>query len=131
MVVSFSLELIAVFRKEPLNPETKTIDFRSMSHLVLLNDRLVSEAEVFGAIADRSPASQIEFWVRLGQVIELRVLGNRINSLLQVESTQQLVEIFESHGISEDSLSILPTPENSELPRKAIDSKSPPVTPDP
>ena len=54
-----------------------------MGQPVKLSDALVLDARVVGEAAERSIASQIEFWARVGKAVEVVLRGDRVLRLKQ------------------------------------------------
>jgi hypothetical protein len=54
-----------------------------MGQPVKLSDQLVLDARLVGETADRSIASQIEFWARLGRALEPALRGDAVLRLKQ------------------------------------------------
>jgi len=54
-----------------------------MGQPVKLSDQLVLDARLVGEAAERSIASQIEFWARLGRAVELVLRGDAVLELKQ------------------------------------------------
>lgn len=67
-----------------------------MGHPVKLSDSLVLEARLTGEIAERSIASQVEFWAKLGRSVELLLDGQQALALCRQGAAQPLSECLES-----------------------------------
>jgi hypothetical protein len=61
-----------------------------MSQPVKLSDGLVLDARLTGEIVERSIASQIEFWARLGRAIEPLLQGVQSLALCRADAAQPL-----------------------------------------
>jgi len=63
-----------------------------MGQPVKLSESLVLDARLASELAERSIASQIEFWARLGRSIELLLRGDRVLRLKQLGEVRPLSE---------------------------------------
>lgn len=69
---------------------------RGMSQPVKLSDELVLDARLTGELAQRSIAGQIEYWARLGRVIEPLLQGAQALALLRSGRVKPLAECLSS-----------------------------------
>lgn len=67
-----------------------------MSQPVKLSDSLVLEARVTGEILERSIASQVEFWARLGRSVDQLLDGQHVIALCRSNAARPLSECLES-----------------------------------
>ena len=67
-----------------------------MGQPVKLSDALVLDARVVGEAAERSIASQIEFWARVGKAVEGVLRGDRVLRLKQRGEAAPLSELLKS-----------------------------------
>jgi len=67
-----------------------------MGQPVKLSDALVLDARVVGEAAERSIASQIEFWARVGKAVEGLLRGDRVLRLKQRGEVTPLSELLQS-----------------------------------
>jgi len=67
-----------------------------MGQPVKLSDALVLDARVVGEAAERSIASQIEFWARVGKAVEGVLRGDRVLRLKQRGEAAPLSELLRS-----------------------------------
>jgi hypothetical protein len=67
-----------------------------MGQPVKLSDALVLDARVVGEAAERSIASQIEFWARVGKAVETVLRGDRVLQLKQRGEAQPLSALLGS-----------------------------------
>jgi hypothetical protein len=67
-----------------------------MGQPVKLSDALVLDARVVGEAAERSIASQIEFWARVGKAVEGVLRGDRVLRLKQRGEAVPLSALLES-----------------------------------
>ena len=72
-----------------------------MGQPVKLSEALVLDARLAGEIAERSIASQIEFWARLGRATELVLRTDEVLRLKQRGEVRPLSECLESVGTDE------------------------------
>lgn len=63
-----------------------------MGQPVKMSDTLVLDARLMGEMLDRSIASQIEFWARLGQAIEPLLKGHEVLALRRAGTAAPLSE---------------------------------------
>jgi hypothetical protein len=61
-----------------------------MSQPVKLSDALVLDARLAGEVYERSIASQVEFWARLGRAIEPLLQGTQVLALCRSAAAQPL-----------------------------------------
>lgn len=64
----------------------------AMSHSVELSDEIVLDARLSAEVAERSIASQIEFWAQLGRAIEPLLEGARALALQRAGAVRPLSE---------------------------------------
>ncbi len=67
-----------------------------MGQPVKLSDALVLDARVVGKVAERSIASQIEFWARVGKAVDGALRGDRVLQLKRQGEVAPLSAILES-----------------------------------
>jgi hypothetical protein len=67
-----------------------------MGQPVKLSDALVLDARIVGEATERSIASQIEFWARVGKAVEGVLRGDRVLLLKQRGETAPLSELLKS-----------------------------------
>src|SRR5690242_9516623 len=67
-----------------------------MGQPVKLSDALVLDARVVGEAAERSIASQIEYWARVGKAVEPLLRGDEILRLKQRGEAVPLSELLKS-----------------------------------
>lgn len=67
-----------------------------MGQPVKLSDALVLDARVVGEAAERSIASQIEFWARVGKAVEGVLRGDRVLQLKRRGEVAPLSELLKS-----------------------------------
>ncbi|HEU5123051.1 MAG TPA: hypothetical protein VFW05_03200 [Verrucomicrobiae bacterium] len=67
-----------------------------MSQPVKVSDALVLDARLTGEVAERSIASQIEFWARLGRAIEPLLRGDKALALRRSGDAKPLSESLRS-----------------------------------
>jgi hypothetical protein len=67
-----------------------------MSQPVKLSDALVMDARLTGEAMQRSIAGQIEFWARLGRVVEETLDGKHVLQLAQRGQSKSLYEALET-----------------------------------
>jgi hypothetical protein len=67
-----------------------------MGQPVKLSDALVLDARVVGEAAERSIASQIEFWARIGRAVEPVLRGDRVLRLKRRGEAVPLSELLKS-----------------------------------
>jgi hypothetical protein len=67
-----------------------------MGQPVKLSDALVLDARLVGEAAERSIASQIEFWARVGKAVEGVLRGDRLLQLKQRGEVAPLSELLKS-----------------------------------
>ena len=61
-----------------------------MSQPVKLSDPLILDARLASKVFERSLASQVEFWARLGRAIEPLLQGDRVLALCRIGAVQPL-----------------------------------------
>ena len=87
-----------------------------MSQPVKVSDALILDARLMGEATQRSIASQIEFWARLGRAIESLLRGDRMLALCQAGRAKPLSACLKSVDSAEgrkrlsDHLKSLPYP---------------------
>ena len=67
-----------------------------MSQPVKLSDSLVLDARLAGEIEQRSIAGQVEFWARLGRVMDLLLNGEQVMRLCRNSAARPISECLES-----------------------------------
>jgi hypothetical protein len=67
-----------------------------MGQPVKLSDALVLDARLVGETAERSIASQIEFWARVGRAVERVLRGDRVLQLKKRGEAVPLSELLKS-----------------------------------
>src|SRR5690242_14679556 len=67
-----------------------------MGQPVKLSDALVLDARVVGEVAERSIASQIEYWARVGKAVEPMLRGDEALRLKQRGEAVPLSELLKS-----------------------------------
>jgi hypothetical protein len=67
-----------------------------MGQPVKLSDALVLDARLVGQAAERSIASQIEFWARVGKAVESVLRGDRVLQLKQRGEAAPLSKLLKS-----------------------------------
>lgn len=67
-----------------------------MSQPVKLSDSLVLDARLAGEATERSIASQVEFWAKLGRAVEPLLQGDRTLALCRSGAAQSLSALIES-----------------------------------
>lgn len=67
-----------------------------MSQPVKVSDALILDARLTAEIAERSIASQIEFWARLGRAIEPLLRGDKALALRRTGDSQPLGALLQS-----------------------------------
>ena len=88
----------------------------SMSQPVKVSDALVLDARLMGEATQRSIAGQIEFWARLGRVLETLLRGDQMLALCKTGKTRPLSACLQSVDSAEgrkrlrDHLKALPYP---------------------
>lgn len=77
------------------------LPFSVMGQPVKLSDGLVLDARLAGESAERSIASQIEFWARLGRAVEERLRLSDVIALKQAGTARPLSECVALAGTAE------------------------------
>jgi hypothetical protein len=96
-----------------------------MSQPVKVSDALILDARLMGEATQRSIASQIEFWARLGRAIESLLRGDRMLALCQAGRAKPLSACLKSVDSAEgrkrlaDHLKSLPYPHYEPAPGSA------------
>jgi hypothetical protein len=67
-----------------------------MGQPVKLSNEMILEARVAGAAMGRSIAGQVEFWARLGKILDRVMTGDQVTKLLDKEAAMKLSEILDS-----------------------------------
>jgi hypothetical protein len=67
-----------------------------MGQPVKLSDELVMDARIAGATMQRSIASQVEFWARLGKTMERLMSGNEIGRVQTKTTAESLSHSLET-----------------------------------
>jgi hypothetical protein len=68
----------------------------AMSQPVKLSDTLVLDARLAGRAVERSIASQVEFWAKIGKAIEPLLQGTQVLALCQSAAARPLSECLKS-----------------------------------
>jgi len=72
-----------------------------MSQPVKMSDALVLDARLMGEVTQRSIAGQIEFWARVGRVIETLLRGDQMLALCKAGKTKPLSACLNSIDTAE------------------------------
>jgi hypothetical protein len=67
-----------------------------MSQPVKLSDALVLDARIAGEAQERSIAGQVEFWAKLGKLVDLFLNGRQVHALRAAGAVQPLSEALAS-----------------------------------